>query len=102
MKKRELSIIRNFAISCAVVLTGCSSTPALTTQTVEVPVAVPCVNAMPTRPVYEFDQLPATASDGDKVLALVRDWVRYRKYAVQLEASLISCINLSPAIGVFN
>jgi hypothetical protein len=37
-------------------------------------------------PAYEFDQLPVTASDSDKILALLRNWAHYRKYTADLEA----------------
>ncbi|MYM65422.1 hypothetical protein GTP45_01065 [Pseudoduganella sp. FT55W] len=72
-------------------LASCAGGPAPATQTVQVPVAVPCVRSAPVPPAYEFDQLPATASDGDKILALVRDWVRYRKYTGELEAVIAGC-----------
>lgn len=75
----------------AMLLAGCASAPVPATQTIQVPVAVPCVKSEPTRPAYEFDRLPATASDGDKVLALVRDWARYRKYTGELEAVIAAC-----------
>lgn len=92
MIKVKISILRNFAIFCVTLLTGCANAPAPATQTIQVPVAVPCVKSTPVRPTYEFDQLPITASDGDKVLALVRDWARYRKYASELEAMIVGCI----------
>lgn len=72
-------------------LAGCASAPAPAIQTVQVPVAVPCVKVAPARPAYEFDQLPTTANDGDKVLALLRDWARYRKYTGELEAVIAGC-----------
>ncbi|WP_343728532.1 hypothetical protein [Duganella sp.] len=72
-------------------LASCASAPVPTTQTVQVPVPVPCVNNAPGRPTFEFDKLPATASDGDKILALVRDWARYRKYTGELEAIVAGC-----------
>lgn len=72
-------------------LAGCASAPTPATQTIQVPIAVPCVKGTPARPVYEFDRLPATASDGEKVLALVRDWARYRKYTDELEAVVAGC-----------
>lgn len=75
----------------AALLSSCASTPVPATQTVQVPVPVPCVKAAPVRPVFEFDQLPATASNGDKILALVRDWARYRKYTGELEAVIAGC-----------
>ena len=78
-------------LGVAVLLSSCAGAPAPATQVVQVPVAVPCVKAALARPVYEFDQLPATASDGDKILALVRDWARYRKYTGELEAVIVGC-----------
>lgn len=93
MKQRGLSIIRNFAIPCSVMLAGCAGVPAPATQRVDVPVPVPCVKAsdLPERPVYEFDKLSADASDGVKVLALAKDWLRGRKYEEGLEAVIAGC-----------
>ncbi len=34
---------------------------------------VPCIGEVPPRPAYEFDELPATATDGEIILALARD-----------------------------
>lgn len=75
----------------ALVLAGCASAPPPATQTVEVPVYVPCVAERPQRPAYEFDKLPADASDGRKIMALARDWVRARAYELQLEAMVAGC-----------
>jgi type IV pilus biogenesis protein CpaD/CtpE len=81
----------------AALLAGCASTPPPATQTVEVPVYVPCVVKRPQQPVYEFDKLPADASDGRKVLALARDWVRARAYELKLETALAGCIQAYPS-----
>jgi len=93
MKTQEISIIRIFAIWCAVLMTGCASTPAPTTQRVDVPIPVPCimVDEVPVKPVYKFDKLPATASDGEKVIALAVDWPVGRKYEGQLEGIIAGC-----------
>lgn len=72
-------------------LAGCGSAP-LAPQHVEVPVLVPCVKAVPQRPAYEFDKLPSTATDGEIVLALARDWPRGQEYEADLEATLLGCI----------
>jgi len=69
---------------------GCTSTPPAP-QRVEVPVFTPCVKEVPQRPTYEFDMLPSTATDGEIVLALARDWPRGRKYEVELEAVIAGC-----------
>ena len=71
-------------------LAGCGSAPPAL-QRVEVPVFTPCVKSVPQRPFYEFDKLPSTATDGEIILALARDWTRGRVYAGQLEAILIGC-----------
>lgn len=71
-------------------LAGCASAPPLPVR-VEVPVTVQCVRAVLPRPVYEFDKLSATATNGEIVLALARDWVRGRKYEGELEAAIAGC-----------
>ncbi len=73
-----------------VVLAGCSSVPPAPIE-VRVPVTVPCVHERQARPEFEFGRLPATASDGDKVLALARDWPRGRAYEAHLEAIVAGC-----------
>lgn len=77
-------------IGCACILAGCATAPLMPVE-VKVPVSVPCATTAPARPAYEFDRLPATASDGEKVLALARDWLRARKYEAELEAALAGC-----------
>ncbi|SDM76998.1 hypothetical protein SAMN05216517_106100 [Janthinobacterium sp. OK676] len=72
------------------VLAGCGSAPPAP-HPVEIPVFTPCVKSVPQRPAYEFDKLPSTATDGEIVLALVRDWIRGRQYEGQLEATLSAC-----------
>jgi len=69
---------------------GCATKP-LATQEVKVPVHAPCVGAVPAAPAYEFDKLTPSASDGEKVLALARDWPRGRKYEGELEAVVAGC-----------
>ena len=59
---------------------GCASAPPAPPQIVEKPVYVPCVTGAPiVRPEFEFSKLGAAASDGDKILALARDWPRGRR-----------------------
>ena len=94
MKSRKIvdnSQFHNLAISCVVLLAGCGSAP-LAPQRVAVPVFVPCVTSAPQPPVYEFDKLPSTATNGEMVLALARDWSLGRKYEVELEAVISRCI----------
>jgi len=75
----------------AVLLAGCASAPPVP-QRVEIPVFTPCVKEVPERPVYEFDRLPAGATDGEIILALARDWTRGRKYESDLEAAIAGCL----------
>lgn len=89
--KPEIVNLTKLASSAAVaLLAGCASAPP-TPVRVEVPVMVPCVGTVPTRPAYEFDKLPATATDGEIILALTRDWPRGRKYEGELKAIAQSC-----------
>ncbi|TFW15980.1 hypothetical protein [Duganella callida] len=91
MKRKIVNLTKTAGLAATVLLVSCASTPAPSTQIVQVPVPVSCVKDAPARPEYEFDRLPATASDGDKILALVRDWARYRKYTGELEAVIVGC-----------
>lgn len=85
--------LKIMAVLLAVALAGCAGAPTPVIQRVEVPVPVPCVAAgvVPAKPIYQFGQLPQSSSDGDKVLALLRDWVQGRKYEDELEAVLSGC-----------
>ena len=87
--------MRMIMILAFALLTGCASPPPAT-QRVDVPVYVPCVTAQPQRPVYEFDKLPEDASDGRKVMALARDWLRARDYELKLEAAVAGCAVMPP------
>ena len=77
-------------IILAGLLVGCTSAPPAV-QRVEIPVFTPCVKMVPQRPAYEFDKLPPTASDGEIVLALSRDWLRGRRYEGMLEVVIVGC-----------
>jgi hypothetical protein len=89
-KTFDISHFRKLVFSCAVLLGGCASAPPAP-QRVEIPVFTPCVKVQVPRPAYEFDKLPSTATDGEIVLALARDWPRGRKYEVELEAVIVGC-----------
>jgi len=78
------------AILLALALAGCA-TQAPAPQIVDVPVSVPCVDKVPARPEFEFAKLTPAATDGDKVLALARDWPLGRKYEGDLEAVIAGC-----------
>ena len=77
-------------IILTLLLEGCATAPPAPVR-VEVPVMVPCIGAVPVRPTYDFDKLPPTATDGEVILALARDWARSRPYEIALEALVASC-----------
>ena len=71
-------------------LAGCTTVPPVPVR-VEVPVMVPCIGRVSERPAYEFDKLTPTATDGEIILALTRDWARGRKYEIELMALIAGC-----------
>ena len=71
-------------------LAGCGSVPPAP-QIVYVPVSTPCVKDVPPVPDYEFGKMSLDATDGDKILALARDWPRGRAYEGKLEAVIAGC-----------
>lgn len=75
----------------AALLGGCAGMPPPEVQRVEIPVFTPCVKVVPQHPAYEFDKLPPSATDGEIILALARDWTRGRSYEGELEAALAGC-----------
>lgn len=92
MKRLKIGNLTKLAsLAAALLLAGCASAPPAPVE-VRVPVYVPCVTSALERPTYEFDHLPASASDGEKVLALARDWPRGRAYEAVLEAALSGCL----------
>jgi PBP1b-binding outer membrane lipoprotein LpoB len=84
--------MRALVLLAALVLAGCASTAPVITE-VKVPVSVPCVKPeqIPQRPDYETPKLTPDATDGNKVLALARDWARSRGYEGKLEAIVSEC-----------
>lgn len=91
MKTGERTNLPKLASSALfAVLTGCAgSSPA--PQIVKVPVYTSCVTTAPARPQYEFSSLTQAATNGDKILALARDWPRGRAYELELEALVEGC-----------
>ncbi|NRR28902.1 hypothetical protein HSX11_01770 [Oxalobacteraceae bacterium] len=72
-------------------LAGCGAAPPAT-QRVEIPVFTPCATAVPARPDFQFGKLSLEASEGEKVLALARDWPLGRDYEAELEVALAGCL----------
>ena len=95
MKTANLTKMASWA--CLALLAGCGSLPPAP-QIVNVPVYTSCVKEVPLKPDYEFGKMSLTDSEGDKVLALARDWPRGRKYPCgrqQLSVPVSSCSRLS-------
>ena len=92
---------RAAGIISALLLAGCSTAPPAPVR-VEVPVMVPCIGEVPVLPVYEFDQLPTSATDGGIILALARDWTRGRKYEGELMAIIEGCLVVQPSVQVLD
>lgn len=92
MKIHHLHIFVTPAVLfCTCMLAGCASALPAPVR-VEVPVMVPCIGVLPPRPAYEFDKLHATATDGEIILALARDWLRGRAYEAAMKAVIAGCI----------
>lgn len=82
--------MKSMMLLLAALLAGCAGAPPATLE-VKVPVYASCVRGVPPRPDYEFARLDVAAPDGEKVLALARDWPRGRKYEGELEAVIAGC-----------
>lgn len=90
MNPEIVNLTKLASSAVAMLLAGCASAPPAL-QRVEIPVFTPCVKVVPQPPAYEFDKLPPSATDGEIILALARDWTRGRSYEGELEAALAGC-----------
>lgn len=92
MNRRIVNLPKLASLVLGTLLAGCASAPPAPVR-VGVPVIVPCVStAPPLRPSYDFDSLSATATDGEIILALARDWPRGRNYEAELRALISACM----------
>ena len=83
-------MIKTIILLVVALLAGCATTHQ-EPQVVKAPVVVSCITDTPKRPEYETETISDTAPDGQKILALLRDWVKSRKYEGQLEATVEGC-----------
>lgn len=90
MNSKTVYLTKLASLALAGLLAACTSAPPAE-QRVRIPVFTPCVKVEISRPVYEFDRLPAMATDGKIVLALARDWMRGRAHEATLEAIVDGC-----------
>lgn len=70
-------------------LSGCASTMP---ETVNVPIPVPCIDAMPQRPALATDAELIKLVDTDFIIALGIDRQQRIKYQAELEAILQGCV----------
>lgn len=79
-----------------VVLAGCATVdePVIDTviQTVQVPIAMPCAVAIPTKPKLNFDALVVEQDIFDKTKAVLADRKLAQAYETELLAALKSCV----------
>lgn len=82
------------AAAVAAILAGCGaqSRAVVRTETVEVPVSVPCRTAEVVRPVWALDVLPAGASDYEWVRATIVELGQREVYERRLEAAVAACM----------
>lgn len=76
-------------IALSSVLSGCASTMP---ETVNIPIPVPCIDAMPQRPLLATDADLIKLVDTDFIIALGIDRQQRVKYIGELEAVLQGCI----------
>lgn len=72
-------------------LAACAAPAKVEYRDVKVPVTVPCLTGKAERPAYETEHDTRQLTDGDLILATLRDWVASRKYEKQLEARVAGC-----------
>lgn len=74
-------------------LLGCvAPQPVIQTVTVKVPVSVPCLKVMPTKPdILPLDQVLAL-SDYEATIRLAQDHLKSLDYQQQIDAILPACV----------
>jgi len=77
------------SIFMAFIISGCASTMP---ETVNIPIPVPCVDAMPQRPALATDADLIKLVDTDFIIALGIDRQQRVKYIGELEAVLQGCV----------
>jgi hypothetical protein len=85
-----------FAMLVVLACVGCATKSVPATREVQVAVMVECVKNVPARPANEFEKLTTAASDGEKVIALARDYPRSQKYEGELVAVIEGCRSMTP------
>lgn len=78
-------------VAVLLLLVGCGTKPALPPIEVRMPVVVPCLGSVPTRPAYATETLPKSATDIQFGDALAGDWIASRGYEAKLETAIAGC-----------
>jgi len=90
-------MVRNKLILLSVLLLAACQTPQpginTVIQKVEVPVAVPCKEAIPPAPAFNFDKLVPSTDIFGQVQALTADRLLHQGYEEKLSAALTACVN---------
>lgn len=91
MKAKIAPLLARFwKIAPLLALTGCATAP--TSTTVRVPVAVPCIAAMPQKPGFRTDAELNALPDGSLIISLALDRRDRQAYEATLEATLAGCL----------
>lgn len=87
--------MRILALFIPVLLVACATTdPAISveTQTVKIPVAVPCKAKIPDAPIFNFDTIDPAQDIFEKTKILLADRKLHLGYEAELVAALNSCV----------
>jgi hypothetical protein len=78
-------------LSCFAALAFVSGCATSQIREVKIPIPVPCITAVPTRPASAFDGVPIDAPVFDQVRGLTLDRERMGAYVGEMEAVLEAC-----------
>lgn len=81
------------AITCTVLLAGCTCAPKVIDRTVEVKVPVPisCVSKAPERPLWATADPSVGTNTYDRFVAVLKELGQRREYELELESLVDSC-----------
>lgn len=77
--------------ACMAIAGGCGGGPPRIPETVEIPIAIPCITEEIPRPRFVTDRELAAADDYTLVLELAADRLKRQQYEAKLTAALAGC-----------
>lgn len=80
-------------VALALLLAGCAGLPDAPRE-VKIPVPVPCLSELPTKPVFVTDAELLAMPDAAFVIALAADRLERAKYMAVTEALLLACVSV--------